>query len=152
MLQSIKNIFTKHILLKVLSLVLALLSWFYIVSELNKGPNEELALLKRLSPGENMVAKKLMIIPVFVGKPAWGNIVRRDQAVMVPDYCVVMGTRNDLGKVKAAYTVPIDLKRASKTFTTQAALSPIAPGVYMEETLVEVTVPIEKNTGEQDQI
>ncbi|MCX5668081.1 MAG: hypothetical protein NTY34_07235 [Candidatus Omnitrophica bacterium] len=149
MLQSIKNVLTKHLLLKFLSLMLALLAWFYIVNELNKGPNEELELLRKMRPGESIVAKKLMISPVFTGKPSWGNTVRRDQLVVVPEYCVVMGSKNVLGKVKSAYTVPIDLKRASKTFITQVALSPIAPGVYMEDMLVQVTVPIEKDTGGQ---
>jgi YbbR domain-containing protein len=152
MLQSIKNVFTKHLLLKFLSLILALLSWFYIVNELNKGSNEEHEMLRKILPGENMVAKKLMISPVFIGKPAWSNVVRREQVVLVPDYCVVMGSRNDLAKIKIAYTMPIDLKRASKTFTAQAALRPISPGVYMEETLVQVTVPIEKDTGGQNKI
>ncbi|MDO8535728.1 MAG: hypothetical protein Q7S30_01775 [Candidatus Omnitrophota bacterium] len=150
MLQSIKDVFTKHLLLKFLSLMLALLVWFYIVNELNKGPNEELEFLKRLRPNEDMVAKKLMIKPVFVGRPSWGNIVRRDQVVITPEYCVVMGSKNILSKIKSAYTMPIDLKRVSKPFTAGVALSPIAPGVYMEETLVQVTVPIEKDTGGQN--
>lgn len=151
MLQSIKDLFTRHLVLKILSLMLALLMWFYIVNELNKGSNEELELLRKMRPGRGMVAKKLMISPVFVGKPAWGNSVRRDQVVVAPEYCVVMGSRDVLNGIKAAYTVPIDLKRASKTFTAQTALSPIAPGVYMEETLVQVTVPIEKDAPRQDQ-
>ncbi|MDD5174002.1 MAG: hypothetical protein WC419_01650 [Candidatus Omnitrophota bacterium] len=146
MLQSIKNVFTKHLLLKFLSLILALLSWFYIVNELNKGSKEEIEMLRKIRPGEGMVAKKLAISPVFVGRPSWGNVVRHDQVVIVPDYCVVMGSRNDLANIKTAYTVPIDLKKASNTFTAQVALRPVASGVYMEETLVQVTVPIEKDT------
>jgi YbbR domain-containing protein len=152
MLQSIKGLFTKHLFLKFLSLMLALLVWFYIVNELNKGSNEEMALLKKMRPGEGMVAKKLMINPVFVGKPSWGNIVRRDQVVVVPDYCVVMGTKDTLIKVSSANTMPIDLKRVSKTFIAQVALSPIAPGVYMEDTPVQVTVPIEKSESSQNQL
>ncbi len=145
MLQPIRGLFTKHLLLKVLSLILALLVWFYIVNELNKGPNTEMELLKKIRPGEGMVAKKLTIRPVFVGRPSKGNIVKRDEAVIVPDYCMVMGAKSVLGKIKFAYTMPIDIKMASKTFTTQVALNSIAPGVYMEETLVQVTVPIEKD-------
>lgn len=152
MLRSMKDLFTKHLLLKFLSLMLALLAWFYIVNELNKGSNEELELLRKMRPNEGMVAKKLVISPIFTGKPSWGNNVRRDQVTVVPEYCIVMGSKNVLGKVKAAYTMPIDLKRASKTFTAQVALSPIAPGVYMEETLVQVTVPIEKDAGGQNQL
>ena len=48
MLRSVKGLFTKHLFLKFLSLVLALLAWFYIVNELNKGPNEELELLRKM--------------------------------------------------------------------------------------------------------
>ncbi|MCX5665812.1 MAG: hypothetical protein NT036_02015 [Candidatus Omnitrophica bacterium] len=48
MLRPIKDLFTKHLVLKALSFILALLAWFYIVNELNKGPNEELELLKRM--------------------------------------------------------------------------------------------------------
>ena len=152
MLQSIKDLFTKHLFLKFLSLILALLAWFYIVNELNKGSNEELELLRKMHPNEGMVAKKLMISPVFAGKPSWGNSVRRDQVAVVPEYCIVMGSRNVLGKVKSIYTMPIDLKGSSKTFTAQVALKPIAPGVYTEETLVQVTVPIEKDTDGQNQL
>lgn len=152
MLRLMKDLFTKHLLLKLLSLMLALLAWFYIVNELNKGSNEELEFLRKMRPNEGMVAKKLVISPIFAGRPSWGNSVRRAQVTVVPEYCIVMGSRNVLGKVKAAYTMPIDLKRASKTFTTQVALSPIAPGVYMEETLVQVTVPIEKDAGGQNQL
>ncbi len=53
MLRSIKELFTKHLFLKFLSLMLALLAWFYIVSELNKGPNnEELELLRKMRPSK----------------------------------------------------------------------------------------------------
>ena len=152
MLRSIKGLFTKHLFLKLLSLMLALLAWFYIVNELNKGPNEELELLKKMRSSEGMMARKLMISPLFAGKPSRGNSVRRDQVAIVPEYCIVMGSRNVLGKAKAAYTMPIDLKGASKTFTVQVALNPIATGIYMEETFVQVTVPIEKDAGGQDQL
>ena len=47
-MRSIKDLFTKHLALKALSFILALLAWFYIVNELNKGPNEELEFLKRM--------------------------------------------------------------------------------------------------------
>ena len=48
----IKDLFTKHLVLKALSLILALLAWFYIVNELNKGPNVELELLRKMRTGK----------------------------------------------------------------------------------------------------
>ena len=152
MLQSIREIFTKHLFLKFLSLMLALLAWFYIVNELNKGPNEERELLKKMYPNGGMVARKLAINPVFSGKPSWGNSLKREQVTVSPEYCIVMGSKDVLGSTKSAYTMPIDLKGASKTFTAQVALRSIAPGVYMEETLVQVIVPIEKDKGDQDKL
>lgn len=146
MLEFLRRFFVKHLGLKILSLILALLVWFYIVNELNKGSLEEMQLLRRMLPTDGLVAKKIMIKPVFVGKPHWGYKVKSDQAIIVPEYCIVVGSRDMLGKVKFAYTMPIDIRKTAKSFTVSVPLNPIAPGVYMEETLVQVTVPIEKET------
>ncbi|MDD5136024.1 MAG: hypothetical protein PHN63_01595 [Candidatus Omnitrophica bacterium] len=64
---------------------------------------------------------------------------------MVPEYCIVVGTKDLLGKIRYAYTMPVDLNGASKPFAKSVALNPIAPGIYMEETFVEVTAPVEKS-------
>ena len=144
MLEYLKRFFTKHLGLKVLSLILALLVWFYIVNELNRGSLEELQLLHKIIPTEGLIAKKLNIRPVFSGNPHWGYRIVRDQVAVIPEYCMVVGPRTTLEKLNFAYTIPVEVKRAVKTFTTSATLSPVAPGVYMEETLVQVIVPIEK--------
>ena len=146
MVEFIKKFFTKHLTLKLLSLALALLVWFYIVDELKKGSVEELQILRKMLPAEGLISKKLIIKPVFVGTPYRGYTINRAQAVIVPEYCIVVGTRDVLGNVKHAYTMPIDVKQATRSFTLSVPLNPIAPGVYMEETLVQVTVPIEKET------
>lgn len=48
MLQSTGNFFTKNIALKVLSLILAILIWFYIANELSRGSQEELQALRKM--------------------------------------------------------------------------------------------------------
>ena len=48
LLEFLKGFFTKHLALKILSFMLALLIWFYIVNELNKGSNEELQALRKI--------------------------------------------------------------------------------------------------------
>lgn len=147
MLDPLKRFFTKHLALKILSLILALLIWFYIVNELNKGSVEEVQMLRRMLPSEQLVTKKLEIKPVFIGKPHRGHKLGQGSAVITPTYCIVVGPRNMVAKMKFAYTMPIDIKRASKPFIVSIPLNPAAPGVYMEETLVQVTVPIEKEKG-----
>ena len=144
MLQSIKNFFTQNIWLKIGSLLLALVLWFYIVNELNKGSEEDRQFLNKVLPSEGVVAKKLSIKALLVGSPRWGYTADPRKAVIVPDYCIVVGTRQLLSKIRFAYTTPIDISNVTKPFTKSVPLNPIAPGIYMEETLVQVTVPIER--------
>ncbi len=140
----IKNLLTRNIALKIVSLVLALALWFYIVNELNKGSEEERMLLRRVLPTEGMVAKRLSMRPIFIGRPRQGFVLDNKNVVVVPEYCIVVGPKDLLGKIRFAYTMPIDVTGASKTFTKPVSLNPIAPGVFTEETLVQITVPIER--------
>lgn len=50
MLKSIREFFTENVWLKIGSLLLALILWFYVVNELNKGSEEERQFLKRILP------------------------------------------------------------------------------------------------------
>ncbi|MDD5428688.1 MAG: hypothetical protein PHI58_05580 [Candidatus Omnitrophica bacterium] len=144
MLEFIRKFFTKHIGLKFTALILSLAIWFYIVGELKRGSEEERQFLSRMLPREGMVAKKLSIMPIFVGKPRYGFTIDAKKAAVVPEYCIVVGTKDMLGKTRFIYTMPIDVSGVYKPFTRSVALNPVAPGVYTEETLVEVTVPVEK--------
>ncbi len=144
MFETIRNFFTKHLGLKFTALMLALALWFYIVSELKKGSEEERQFLNRVLPQEGVVAKKLSIMPIFIGRPRAGFAVDPRKAVVVPQYCIVVGTKELLGKIRNAYTMPIDVTGTFKSFNKSVAMNPIAPGVYMEETFVEVTVPVER--------
>lgn len=147
MLKFLKRFFTENIGLKIVALVLALGLWIYIVNDLSKQNLDESRILEKILPSQGVVAKKLTIKPIFVGKPRWGYGVVRDKVVIVPEYCIVVGTRDLLDKIRFTYTMPIDLTGASKPISKSVPLNPIAPGVYMEETLVQVTVPIEKSGG-----
>ncbi len=144
MFNLLRQFFEKNIGFKITALILALALWFYIVKELNTGSEEERQFLNKVLPQEGVVAKRLSIRPIFVGKPRWGYGVDNKNVAIVPEYCIVVGTKELLGKIRFAYTMPVDVGGAYKPFTKSVPLSPIAPGVYMEETLVQVTVPMEK--------
>ncbi len=49
-----KDFFTYNIGLKITALILALVLWFYIVSELNKGTDEERQLLNKILPSDKL--------------------------------------------------------------------------------------------------
>lgn len=145
MFRFVREVFTENVGLKIIALLLALISWFYIVKELNSGTEEDVMLLQKIMPAQEMAAKKLTIRPIFIGKTRNGFGMVRDKVYTMPEYCIVVGVRDILEKIKYAYTTPIDLNGVYKTFSSSVPLSPIAPGVYMEETLVQVTVPIERS-------
>lgn len=48
MLKFLKNFFAKNLALKILSFILALLIWVYIVNELNRGSQEEVQALRKI--------------------------------------------------------------------------------------------------------
>lgn len=144
MMSLFRKIFLKDIGLKFTAFILTLALWFYIVSELHKGSEEDQRLLNNVLPKENIAAKKLAIKPVFTGRTRYGYVMDNKRVVVMPEYCIVVGTKALLENITYSYTVPIDIGMASSTFTKSVALSPIAPGIYMEETLVQITVPIEK--------
>lgn len=135
---------TKNAGLKVTALVFALMLWFYVVDELNKGSEEDKQFLNKVLPQEGVVAKKLPIKPIFIGAPRSGFALDSRKVVTVPEFCIVVGQKDLLSRIKFAYTMPIDVRGVSRPFTTSIPMSPIAPGIFMEETLVQVTVPIER--------
>lgn len=146
MIKFARDIFTKNVGLKIITLFLALICWFYIVKELNKGSEEETQLLSKILPGQAIGAKKLVIRPIFVGKPRWGFQIDKEKVAVSPEYCIVVGSTEMLEKARFIYTMPIDVNGASKSFTRSVPLSPIATGIYMEETLVQVVIPVQKSS------
>lgn len=144
MFRAIRKFLTENIWLKMGSLLLALGLWFYVVNELNKGSDEDKQFLNKILPEGGMAAKKLTIKPIYSGTPARGYIAEPRKAVVVPDYCIVVGTKDLLARTRFIYTMPVDIKGVSKSFTKPVALIPIAPGIFMDETLVQVTVNVEK--------
>jgi YbbR domain-containing protein len=144
MLRSLWKFLTNNIGLRLTALILALVLWFYVVNELNKGSEEDKQFLNKVLPTDGVVARKLMIKPVFIGSPRAGYALDGKNAIIVPEYCIVVGPKEMLSRIRFAYTMPIDVRGISKPFTKSVPMNPIAPGVYMEETLVQVTVPVER--------
>ena len=144
MFKSFWKSFTNNAGLKITALILALLLWFYVVNELNKGSEVDRQFLDKVLPSDGVMAKKLAIKPIFIGTPRSGYVIDSKKAIIVPEYCIVVGQKDLLSRMRFAYTMPIDVRGISKSFTKSVPLNPIAPGIFMEETLVQVTVPVER--------
>ena len=144
MLGYIKKFFSENLPLKLLSLVFALAAWIYIVGELGKGALEQQKFLEKIFPTYGTIAKNLPIEPRLIGAPRRRFEVVEDKILVVPKDSIVVGPKRIIEGITSVPTIPIDVNDQYETFTKSVPLKPIAPGVYFEETVVMVTVPIEK--------
>lgn len=142
---SITRSLRENIFLKFLSLLLAIGLWFYIVSELDKGGEEEKVAFQKIFPSYETISKNLPIKPILVGKPRRGYRVVEEKIASEPGYCIVVGPRNILKNVRHIFTLPLDVEGASAPFTRAVPIRSIAPGIFVENTLVAVTVPVERS-------
>ena len=143
MLRRIFRFFTKNIGLKIVALILALILWFYVGKEVSRESEGNRHFMKRLFPSEGVMAKKLVISPVIVGNPRSGYEVDQANVTLAPGYCIAVGTKDLLDNITIAPTMPINVDSAAKSFTRSVPLRSI-PGVYMEETTTQVSIPIQK--------
>ncbi len=142
-MMNIKRFFLHNIGLKLIALVLAIVSWVYIVGELSKATPEEAAALERLLP-YRMSAKYIAIQPNVTGKPREGYEIQIDLISVMPEGIMVVGPRSLLDRVTFAKTEPIDISDHVKTFTKDISIMPLAKGLSVKEKIVTVTVPIEE--------
>ena len=140
---SIKKFFLNNIGLKLISLVLAIIAWVYIVGELNKATPEERAALERLLP-YRMAAKVLSVQTNVIGTPKAGYKVTTGNITVSPDSIMVVGPRSLLDRVSFIKTEPVDISDHVKPVSRDVSLVPMAKGLSIKEKLVTVHIPIER--------
>ena len=129
--------------LKVISLLLAVGTWFY-VANLIESSSEKRILAKMLPTYTKMISKKLNVEVVFAGKlPEGYNLVLEDVKVD-PPYFVVAGPRFIINNVQKLETLPINISKYRKTDICKAQIAPISKSVDTEKLQVDVTIPIRK--------
>jgi len=144
MRRHIKRFFEVNLLLKFISLLIAIIVWVYIIGELGKGALEQQELVEQVLPMYRTIVKDLPIVPRIIGRPRRHYRIIDDKITVVPGHCVVVGPKRILESIQHITTVPIDVSDVSETITRQIPLSRIGLGIYSEETVVMVTIPIEK--------
>jgi len=138
-----RNIITNNTGLKLLSLFLAVLTWFYIVVELQKGTTTEIDTLERLLPYK-IVSKQVPIKLSIAGEPQSGYYVSFDDIIVTPSTCVMLGPRSVLDRVSSVNTQKIDVEGYSRSITKDVSVIMPIKGVGIREKFVTVTIPILK--------
>ncbi|KPK37933.1 MAG: hypothetical protein AMJ78_10765 [Omnitrophica WOR_2 bacterium SM23_29] len=139
-----KNWLFKNFWLKAISLVLAIITWFYVVGELSHTPGEErLPFWFGYAPGN--VIKQVQIIPMITGRPATGYVLRADKITIKPNATFIIGPKRIVDKLISLKTVPIDITSQTKTYNVTVPLESIK-GVrfYGAGGIVDIIIPIEK--------
>ncbi|MBN1871933.1 MAG: YbbR-like domain-containing protein [Candidatus Omnitrophica bacterium] len=132
---------TNNFGLKLLSLILAIATWFYINRELTKKKDEEEKAIFSMLNYE-VVSKKLPIQLTLVGKTQAGYEIATNRITLDPDTVVVIGPKNILSDVAYARTMPIDISEHIKDIVKEIPLAPIAEGISLKNYIVKVNIPI----------
>ena len=138
-----KNFHLNNWHLKLLALFLAIITWFYIVVELQKGAVEEGEILQRILPYK-ISSKELHIKLNLVGEPLDGYIVDYDNISMEPSKFIIVGPKSILKKLSSVLTQPIDITKSRRSFTKDVSIVPPTKAVSIKDKFVTIMIPILK--------
>ncbi len=134
---------TNNLGLKILALALAIATWFYVNHELTKlKTGEERAIVSMLQ--YDMVSKKLPVQLTIVGEVQEGYELITEAITVEPEAIVVVGPDNILDEVTSVRTVPVDISEYTQDIIKQLELAPIARGIALKDSIVNVYIPIVK--------
>ena len=139
---NIKRSLLNNIGLKMLALLLAFVTWFYI-GDATKLDSEK-TVLQKLLPISHYTSKKLYIKPVFVGEVPKGFVFLKNDVTVTPEYIMVLGPSKILAKKDVIHTKPINLSEHTKTKTLDVELDRISRLIKFQKTKVELYLPVEK--------
>jgi YbbR domain-containing protein len=134
----------KNLWIKIISLALAIIIWYYVTEELRHATGEE-RLPFWVSYTQSNVVKEVKIVPVIVGRPAANYVLRSQNITVKPDTTFIMGPKRIVDRIASLRTWQVDVTGQNKTFTLMAPLE-LVKGVrfYGSGGIVDVTIPIEK--------
>lgn len=138
-----KNIILNNLGLKLLALFLAIVTWYYIVAELEKGPLEEREALRSIFPYK-LYSVQVPIKLNLIGEPYKGYAVVQNEIKIEPSTIVMVGPKALLGRVSSVETQPVDISGYTRTVNKDVSLVSPAKGIAVKGRFVNITIPIVK--------
>lgn len=129
-----------NISIKIISLVLALIVWFYIGDIIGENP----FLVRPKVVSTNFISSYIPVEPRFTGILSEGYTLNRDKIKVEPSKILIIGDRKILEQLSKIYTVPIDISGISKTKDVVAELEVLGQELEFKEAVVKVTVSVER--------
>jgi len=141
----LRNTLLTNVVIKLVSLVLALFTWTYIAGYLYMEDSQNVK--KQAPPIIEVSGKKLIIkrLPIYVnieGNPAKGYKVVLDKISVNPASSVVAGPPDVIADLSYITTEPINIMRANSTIRKNIRLTQIPNCKVGYDGLVSVGIPI----------
>lgn len=130
--------------LKVIALVLAVITWFYVFNEIEHLHTKESSPAQLLPSYGKLISRKLYVKAIVIGEVSEGYRMNVNDVQIDPPYFVVAGPASVLRTVERLETEPIDISRYTKTTMVDAHILPITPSIDVGKLTVKVTIPIKK--------
>ncbi|MFA6637104.1 MAG: YbbR-like domain-containing protein [Candidatus Omnitrophota bacterium] len=139
-----KKIITNNFWAKVVTLVFAVATWFYVFDLMNSDPY----LHRRESPEKmlsrfNFSLKEVPIKPVFYGKSPRGYKVIFDDVKVEPEKMTIFGPKEALDQVDELRTDRIDLREYTSSVQLRLGLSSDVKYIDLDNKVVDVFLPVE---------
>jgi hypothetical protein len=141
------NIITNNFWLKVISLVLAVATWFYVFDLVRP-----LMLQKQETPEDvferyQFTIKEVPVKIVFTGKVSEGYRVVYDRVNVIPSSIAIYGPEEIIEDISELRTEEVDLSKHNKTINTELGIVSDLKMVQFKDKIADVYIPIEKIEG-----
>lgn len=98
---------------------------------------------------DEVITKKIKVNPQFLGEPAFGYKVTKEEIQLDPNAVLVEGPKGQLEKLEEADTEPIDLVGRIRPFRRNVGLSLPENVKSLNEKLIDAYVPIHEEFAEK---
>ena len=129
--------------LKILSLILALLVWLYIVNEIQMGRINQVKSIPSFF-GYEMTEKRVEVKPNIIGQPIAGFVVDTKNIIIDPKYLIVIGPKKYLRDIEYVYTEELDISEFTKDIRLAVKLSRFVKGYVPRKNFINIVIPIQK--------
>lgn len=137
--------------LKVMSLALAMTTWFYVAGMIDDAAGKNTVLARLLPSYSRFISKKMYVEAVLVGELPEGCGVNMGDVLVDPPYLVMVGPKFILNNVEKLQTTPIDISEYRKTTVIDTGIAPISQSVDTGQLTVKVAIPIFKSGNPSEQ-
>jgi YbbR domain-containing protein len=142
----LRNILLNNAVIKIVSLILAVLTWMYVARQLyieNIAKEEEISPAIQVS-GEQLIIKRLPIYVNIEGSPFAGYKIALDKIIVEPPHSVLSGPPEVVNSLSYLITEPVNINGASTTVRKSIRIMPIPKCKIGYEGLVTINIPITK--------